>query len=105
MIRFYHLALITLAKLCLHAKFAVSDFFLDFLLYPVLDQKFQKCEYAKTKLFKTEGRGWGLLADQHIKVIHLNKPRRYMMNYNTSYIENILYSTMSWWKLSYLFYS
>ncbi|XP_057777364.1 histone-lysine N-methyltransferase ASHH1 isoform X1 [Salvia miltiorrhiza] len=31
------------------------------------NQKFQKCEYAKTKLFKTEGRGWGLLADQNIK--------------------------------------
>ncbi|XP_058769896.1 histone-lysine N-methyltransferase ASHH1-like isoform X2 [Vicia villosa] len=30
-------------------------------------QKFQKCEYAKTKLFKTEGRGWGLLADEDIK--------------------------------------
>ncbi|KAK2457890.1 histone-lysine N-methyltransferase ASHH2 [Trifolium repens] len=31
------------------------------------NQKFQKCEYAKTKLFKTEGRGWGLLADEEIK--------------------------------------
>lgn len=31
------------------------------------NQRFQKCEYAKTKLFKTEGRGWGLLADQNIK--------------------------------------
>lgn len=31
------------------------------------NQKFQKCEYAKTKLFKTEGRGWGLLADEDIK--------------------------------------
>ncbi|KAI3459787.1 hypothetical protein Pfo_016450 [Paulownia fortunei] len=31
------------------------------------NQKFQKCEYAKTKLFKTEGRGWGLLADQNMK--------------------------------------
>ncbi|KAK7343752.1 hypothetical protein VNO77_12764 [Canavalia gladiata] len=31
------------------------------------NQKFQKCEYAKTKLFKTEGRGWGLLADENIK--------------------------------------
>ncbi|KAL8487372.1 hypothetical protein ACS0TY_023886 [Phlomoides rotata] len=31
------------------------------------NQKFQKCEYATTKLFKTEGRGWGLLADQSIK--------------------------------------
>ncbi|XP_027937760.1 histone-lysine N-methyltransferase ASHH1 isoform X4 [Vigna unguiculata] len=30
-------------------------------------QKFQKCEYAKTKLFKTEGRGWGLLADEDLK--------------------------------------
>ncbi|KAF9602899.1 hypothetical protein IFM89_032639 [Coptis chinensis] len=31
------------------------------------NQRFQKCEYAKSKLFKTEGRGWGLLADEHIK--------------------------------------
>ncbi|XP_043804674.1 histone-lysine N-methyltransferase ASHH1 isoform X4 [Manihot esculenta] len=31
------------------------------------NQKFQKCDYAKTKLFKTEGRGWGLLADEDIK--------------------------------------
>ncbi|KAG6422868.1 hypothetical protein SASPL_113250 [Salvia splendens] len=32
-----------------------------------MNQKFQKCGYAKTKLFKTEGRGWGLQADQSIK--------------------------------------
>ncbi|KNA24538.1 hypothetical protein SOVF_014760 isoform B, partial [Spinacia oleracea] len=31
------------------------------------NQKFQKCEYAKTKLFSTNGRGWGLLADEEIK--------------------------------------
>nr|XP_043607115.1 histone-lysine N-methyltransferase ASHH1 [Erigeron canadensis] len=31
------------------------------------NQRFQKFEYAKTKLFKTEGRGWGLLADENIK--------------------------------------
>ncbi|CAN6452548.1 unnamed protein product [Victoria cruziana] len=31
------------------------------------NQRFQKCQYAKTKLFKTEGRGWGLLADENIK--------------------------------------
>lgn len=31
------------------------------------NQKFQKYEYAKTKLFKTDGRGWGLLADEEIK--------------------------------------
>ncbi|GAV80086.1 SET domain-containing protein [Cephalotus follicularis] len=31
------------------------------------NQKFQKCEYAKTQLFKTEGRGWGLVADESIK--------------------------------------
>ncbi|KAL9317682.1 hypothetical protein ACSQ67_014199 [Phaseolus vulgaris] len=31
------------------------------------NQKFQKCEYAKTKLFKTEGRGWGLLAGEDLK--------------------------------------
>ncbi|XP_048500241.1 histone-lysine N-methyltransferase ASHH1 isoform X2 [Beta vulgaris subsp. vulgaris] len=30
------------------------------------NQKFQKCEYAKTRLFKTDGRGWGLLADEEI---------------------------------------
>ncbi|XP_077241397.1 SET domain group 26 isoform X2 [Tasmannia lanceolata] len=34
------------------------------------NQKFQKCEYAKSKLFKTEGRGWGLLADENIKAGH-----------------------------------
>jgi len=31
------------------------------------NQRFQKSEYAKTKFFKTEGRGWGLLADESIK--------------------------------------
>ncbi|CAN1268117.1 Histone-lysine N-methyltransferase ASHH1 [Linum perenne] len=31
------------------------------------NQKFQKCEYAKTMLVKTEGRGWGLIADEDIK--------------------------------------
>ncbi|KAK1311190.1 Histone-lysine N-methyltransferase ASHH1 [Acorus calamus] len=31
------------------------------------NQKFQKCEYSMSKLFKTEGRGWGLLADENIK--------------------------------------
>ncbi|KAK9270236.1 hypothetical protein L1049_025813 [Liquidambar formosana] len=31
------------------------------------NQRFQKCEYAKTKLFRTEGRGWGILADENIK--------------------------------------
>ncbi|XP_020524500.1 histone-lysine N-methyltransferase ASHH1 isoform X1 [Amborella trichopoda] len=31
------------------------------------NQRFQKCEYAKSKLFKTEGRGWGLLAAEDIK--------------------------------------
>ncbi|XP_044511972.1 histone-lysine N-methyltransferase ASHH1-like [Mangifera indica] len=31
------------------------------------NQRFQRCEYAKTKLFKTEGRGWGLLADENMK--------------------------------------
>ncbi|KAG5594239.1 hypothetical protein H5410_035471 [Solanum commersonii] len=29
-------------------------------------QRFQKCEYEKTKLFRTERRGWGLLADENI---------------------------------------
>ncbi|KAL5710303.1 [histone H3]-lysine(4) N-trimethyltransferase [Ranunculus cassubicifolius] len=31
------------------------------------NQRFQKCENAKLKLFKTEGRGCGLLADENIK--------------------------------------
>ncbi|KAJ4830950.1 Histone-lysine N-methyltransferase ashh1 [Turnera subulata] len=31
------------------------------------NQRFQRCEYAKTRLCKTEGRGWGLLADADIK--------------------------------------
>ncbi|KAG6625958.1 histone-lysine N-methyltransferase ASHH1 isoform X1 [Carya illinoinensis] len=30
------------------------------------NQRFQKCEYARTRLFKTQGRGWGLLADEDI---------------------------------------
>ncbi|WMV45998.1 hypothetical protein MTR67_039383, partial [Solanum verrucosum] len=33
------------------------------------NQRFQKCEYAKTKLFRTSGRGWGILADENIKFI------------------------------------
>ncbi|KAL8043667.1 hypothetical protein ABFX02_09G128056 [Erythranthe guttata] len=32
-----------------------------------MNQKFQKCEYAKTLVFKTEGRGLGLRADQNLK--------------------------------------
>lgn len=32
-------------------------------------QKFQKCEYAKTKLIKSEGRGYGLVAVEDIKVV------------------------------------
>ncbi|GLJ24747.1 hypothetical protein SUGI_0473070 [Cryptomeria japonica] len=31
------------------------------------NQRFQNCEYVKSKLFKTDGRGWGLMADQDIK--------------------------------------
>ncbi|XP_050386961.1 protein FAR1-RELATED SEQUENCE 11 isoform X1 [Argentina anserina] len=31
------------------------------------NQRFQKSEYAKIKLFKTEGRGWGIQANQNIK--------------------------------------
>ncbi|KAK6938250.1 AWS domain [Dillenia turbinata] len=31
------------------------------------NQRFQKCDYARIKLFKTEGRGWGVLADENIK--------------------------------------
>ncbi|KAK6246443.1 SET domain - like 10 [Theobroma cacao] len=31
------------------------------------NQKFQKCQYARTTLFKTEGCGWGLLAAENIK--------------------------------------
>lgn len=32
-------------------------------------QRFQKCENAKIKLFQTEGRGWGLIADEDIMVV------------------------------------
>ncbi|KAG0486950.1 hypothetical protein HPP92_009045 [Vanilla planifolia] len=32
-----------------------------------MNQRFQKCQYAKSILFKTEGRGWGLLAGENIK--------------------------------------
>jgi hypothetical protein len=32
------------------------------------NQRFQRCDYAKLKLVKTDGRGWGLIADQDIKV-------------------------------------
>uniref|UniRef100_A0ACD5UYC0 Uncharacterized protein n=1 Tax=Avena sativa TaxID=4498 RepID=A0ACD5UYC0_AVESA len=32
------------------------------------NQRFQKCQYARTRLVKTEGRGWGLLADENITV-------------------------------------
>ncbi|XP_031390636.1 histone-lysine N-methyltransferase ASHH1 isoform X1 [Punica granatum] len=31
------------------------------------NQRFQRNQYARTKLFRTEGRGWGLLADENIK--------------------------------------
>lgn len=31
------------------------------------NQRFQHCEYVKSKLFKTDGRGWGLMAHQDIK--------------------------------------
>ncbi|KAM3367444.1 hypothetical protein ACQJBY_016195 [Aegilops geniculata] len=30
------------------------------------NQRFQKSQYARTRLVKTEGRGWGLLADENI---------------------------------------
>lgn len=30
------------------------------------NQRFQKCQYARTRLVKTEGRGWGLLAEENI---------------------------------------
>ncbi|KAK4731445.1 hypothetical protein R3W88_024433 [Solanum pinnatisectum] len=33
-------------------------------------QRFQKCEYAKTKLFRTKGHGWGILADENIKTVN-----------------------------------
>jgi hypothetical protein len=32
------------------------------------NQRFQKSQYAATRLVKTEGRGWGLLADENIMV-------------------------------------
>ncbi|CAH9107034.1 unnamed protein product [Cuscuta europaea] len=58
------------------------------------NQRFQKCEYAKTKLFKTDGRGWGLHADEYIKdgqfiieycgeVISSEKARRRSQTYET----------------------
>lgn len=64
---------------CLNDDFLVSDFphqivssfYVGLILVFIMltaSQRFQKCEYAKTKLFKTEGRGWGLLADEDIKV-------------------------------------
>ncbi|GLT32106.1 hypothetical protein SLA2020_067950 [Shorea laevis] len=31
------------------------------------NQKFQKCQYARTTFFKTEGRGWGLSVAENIK--------------------------------------
>uniref|UniRef100_A0A2P2K3Q8 Uncharacterized protein MANES_12G141700 n=1 Tax=Rhizophora mucronata TaxID=61149 RepID=A0A2P2K3Q8_RHIMU len=56
------------------------------------NQRFQKCQYSKTKLFKTEDRGWGLLADEDIKagqfvieycgeVISWKEARRRSQNY------------------------
>ena len=36
--------------------------------YVHFQKKFQKCQYARTTLFKTEGRGWGLLAAENMKV-------------------------------------
>lgn len=62
-------------------------------------QKFQLCEFAKTKLFKTEGRGWGLLADQSIKVIILNKLHSLFIQ---MIYENILFHTILSKKSSYL---
>jgi hypothetical protein len=35
------------------------------------NQRFQKCQYARTRLVKTEGRGWGLVADENIMVTEL----------------------------------
>ncbi|KAH9691845.1 Histone-lysine N-methyltransferase ASHH1 [Citrus sinensis] len=47
------------------------------------NQRFQKCQYAKTKLVKTEGRGWGLLADENIKValIKLEQAGQFIIEY------------------------
>ncbi|WMV36757.1 hypothetical protein MTR67_030142 [Solanum verrucosum] len=44
-----------------------------FEVFSCCPQRFQKCEYAKTKLFRTKGCGWGLLADDNIKVILLKQ--------------------------------
>ncbi|KAG5594231.1 hypothetical protein H5410_035463, partial [Solanum commersonii] len=38
-----------------------------FEVFSCCPQRFQKCEYAKTKFFRTEWRGWGLLANDNIK--------------------------------------
>jgi glutamine cyclotransferase len=43
----------------------------DFSLFCNLYGSFQKCQYARTRLIKTEGRGWGLLADENIMVTEL----------------------------------
>lgn len=48
-------------------------------------QRFQKCQYAKTKLFRTEGRGWGLRSDESIKVMCL-KPYHLSASYLFIYL-------------------
>ncbi|XP_022871648.1 histone-lysine N-methyltransferase ASHH1-like [Olea europaea var. sylvestris] len=63
------------------------------------NQKFQKCEYARTKLFKTEGHGWGLLADEIIKagqfiieycgeIISLEEAKQRSQNYEAQGIKD-----------------
>lgn len=44
-----------------------TDSYLSFHQFPCW-QRFQKCQYARARLVKTEGRGWGLLADENIMV-------------------------------------
>eukprot|EP00252_Welwitschia_mirabilis_P025615 TRINITY_DN8089_c0_g1_i2.p1 TRINITY_DN8089_c0_g1~~TRINITY_DN8089_c0_g1_i2.p1 ORF type:complete len:156 (+),score=21.73 TRINITY_DN8089_c0_g1_i2:418-885(+) len=68
------------------------------------NQRFQRCEYVKTKLFKTDGRGWGLLADQDIKagqfvieycgeVISCKEARKRSQMYEATGILKLLMST------------
>ncbi|CAI9778203.1 unnamed protein product [Fraxinus pennsylvanica] len=70
------------------------------------NQKFQKCEYARTKLFKTEGHGWGLLADEIIKagqfiieycgeIISLEEAKRRSKNYEAQGIKDAYIISLS----------
>ncbi|XWS15291.1 hypothetical protein CRYUN_Cryun35bG0083200 [Craigia yunnanensis] len=53
--------------------------------------KFQKCQYARTTLFKTEGRGWGLLAAENIKYAYMHSP-----NAGRTIYYRVLWRSNSW---------